>query len=98
MKSNNHTPWYLANGAENLRAHAKSPQSCLTLCNPMDCSPTGFSVHGILQARILEQVAMPSSRGIFLTHALNQHLLGLLHWQLGCLPLVPPGLKMYGPT
>ena len=62
MKSNNHTPWYLANRAENLRAHAKSPQSCLTLCNPMDRSPTGFSVHGILQARILEQVAMPSSR------------------------------------
>ena len=29
-------------------------QSCLTLCNPMDCSPPGCSVHGILQARILE--------------------------------------------
>ena len=29
-------------------------QSCLTLCNPMDCSPPGFSVHGILQTRILE--------------------------------------------
>ena len=29
-------------------------QSCLTLCNPMDCSPSGSSVHGILQARILE--------------------------------------------
>ena len=38
-------------------------QSCLTLCNPMDCSPPGSSVHGILQARILEWVAMPSSRG-----------------------------------
>ena len=35
----------------------------LTLCNPMDCSPPGSSVHGILQARILEWVAMPSSRG-----------------------------------
>jgi len=34
-----------------------------TLCNPMDCSPPGSSVHGILQARILEWVAMPSSRG-----------------------------------
>ena len=32
-------------------------------CNPMDCSPPGSSVHGILQARILEWVAMPSSRG-----------------------------------
>ena len=38
-------------------------QSCLTLCDPMDCSPPGFSVHGILQARILEGVAMPSTRG-----------------------------------
>ena len=38
-------------------------QSCLTLCNPMECSPLGSSVHGILQARILEWVAMPSSRG-----------------------------------
>ena len=34
--------------------HAKPLQSCLTLCNPMDCSPTGSSVHGTLQARILE--------------------------------------------
>ena len=33
-------------------------QSYLTLCNPMDCSPQGFSVHGILQARILEGVAI----------------------------------------
>ena len=35
-------------------------QSCLTLCNPMNCSPPGSSVHGILQARILEWVASPS--------------------------------------
>ena len=38
-------------------------QSCLTFCHPMDCSPPGSSVHGIFQARILEWVAMPSSRG-----------------------------------
>ena len=38
-------------------------QACLTLCNPMDCSPPGTSVHGILQARILEQVAISSFRG-----------------------------------
>ena len=38
-------------------------QSCLTLCDPMDCSPPGFSVHGILQARILEWVAISFSRG-----------------------------------
>ena len=38
-------------------------QSCLTLCNPMDCSPPGSSVHGIFQARILEWVAISFSRG-----------------------------------
>ena len=42
--------------------HARSLQSCLTLCDPMECIPPGSSVHGILQARILEWVAMPSSK------------------------------------
>ena len=42
---------------------AKSLQSCLTLCDPVDCSLPSSSVHRILQARILEWVAMPSSRG-----------------------------------
>ena len=40
-------------------------QLCLTLCDPMDCSPPGSSVHGILQARILEWVAITFSRGSF---------------------------------
>ena len=40
-------------------------QLCLTLCNPMDCSPPGSSVHGILHASILERVAIPFSRGSF---------------------------------
>ena len=39
---------------------AKPLQSCLTLCHPMDCSPPGSSVRGILQARVLEWVARPS--------------------------------------
>ena len=39
----------------------KVAHSCPTLCDPMDCSPPGFSVRGIFQARILEWVAMPSS-------------------------------------
>ena len=38
-------------------------QSCLTLCDPMDCSPPGSSVNGILQTRILKWVSMPFSRG-----------------------------------
>ena len=43
----------------------KSLQSCLIFCDPMDCSPPGSSVHGILQARILEWIAIPFSRGSF---------------------------------
>ena len=43
--------------------HAKSLQPCATLCDPMDCSPPGVSINGILQARILEWAAIPSSRG-----------------------------------
>ena len=43
--------------------YAKLLQSCPTLCNPMDYSLPGSSVHGILQARILERVAIASSRG-----------------------------------
>ena len=50
-------------------------QSCLTLCDPMDCSPPGSRVHGILQARILKCVAMPF-QGIFPTQGSNS---GLLH-------------------
>ena len=42
-------------------AAAKSLQSCPTLCDPMDCSLPGFSVHGILQARTLEWVAISFS-------------------------------------
>ena len=38
-------------------------QLCLTLCDPVDCSPPGSSIHGILQARILEWAAISSSRG-----------------------------------
>ena len=42
---------------------AQSLQSCPTFCNSMDCSPLGSSVHGILQARIVNRVAMASSLG-----------------------------------
>ena len=66
-------------------------QSYLTLCDPMDCNPPGSSVHGILQARILEWVAMPSSGGVFPTQGSNPCLLHPLHWRAGSLPLVPPG-------
>ena len=44
-------------------SEVKVAQSCPTLCDPMDCSPPGSSVHGILQARILDWVAISFSRG-----------------------------------
>ena len=46
-----------------MKGESEVAQSCLTLCDPVDCSPLGSSVHGILQARILEWVAIPFSRG-----------------------------------
>ena len=55
---------------------AKLLQSFLTLCPPRDYNLPGSSVHGILQARILEWVAMPSSRGVFPIQGPNP---GLLH-------------------
>ena len=68
--------YYLAREMEAfvaLRAHAASNvlcvlraqmlQSCLTVCNPVACSLPDSSVYGVFQARILEWVAMPSSRG-----------------------------------
>ena len=68
---------------------AKSLQSYPTPCDPTDWSPPDFSVHEILQARILEQVAPPPR--IFLTQGLNPRFLSCLHWQVGSLPLAPPG-------
>ena len=43
---------------------AKSPESCLILCKPMDCSMPGSSVHGILQARLLDSVVCLSPRDL----------------------------------
>ena len=62
---------------------AKSLQSCLTLCDPTDYSLPGSSVHGILQARRLEWIPMPSSRGSSQIQGSN---LCLLHcrWTLYC--------------
>ena len=70
--------------------HAKSPQSCSTLCSAMNCSPPGSSVHWSLQARILEWVAIPSSKGSSWP-GIFPHLLRLLRGQTGSLPLLPPG-------
>ena len=62
-------------------------QLCLTLCNCIDCSLPGSSVHRILQARILEWVALPSSRDLPNPGIDPKSL----HWQEGSLALAPPG-------
>ena len=72
---------------------AKSPQLCLILCNPVDCSPPSSSV---LWARILEWVAMPSSR-VSPQPRDQSHVSCLLHWQMGSLSLAPPGFKYLSP-
>ena len=58
-------------------------QSCPTLCDPIDCSPSGSSVYGILQARILEWVTIP----FFLTQGLNSDI---LHCRKDSLPSESP--------
>ena len=58
-------------------------QLCPTLRDPMDCGPPGSSVHEILQARILEWVAISSSRGSFQPRDQTSiSCLHLLHWQV----------------
>ena len=72
--------------------YAKLLVLCPTLCDPMDLSPPGSSVPGILQARILTGVGCCFLlQGIFPTQGSYPHLLHLLHWQAGSLPPVPPG-------
>ena len=66
-------------------------QSCPTVCDPMDYSLTGSSVHGILQARILEWVPMAFSRVSSQPRDWTHISLHLLHWQADSLLLVPPG-------
>ena len=58
-------------------------QSYMTLCDPSNCNPPGSSVHGISQARILEQVAISYSRG----SSQPRDGMCLLHWQADSLPL-----------
>ena len=53
------------NGNYYCEGEGEVAQSCLTLCDPVDCSLPGFSIHGILQARILEWVTISFSRGSY---------------------------------
>ena len=70
-----------------VRVHIHAhPQSCLTLCGPMDCRPPGSSVHRILQARILDMGCHFLLWRIFPTHRSKLRVLHLLHWQSDSLP------------
>ena len=53
----------LTRSKTSLEVESEVAQSCPTLCNPMDCSLPGSSIHGILQARVLDWVAISFSRG-----------------------------------
>ena len=57
-------------------------QLCLTLWDPMFCNLPGSSVHGIFQARMLEQIALSFSKGSSQPRD-PTHILHLLHWQTG---------------
>ena len=70
---------------ESSSVHAKLLQSCPTLCDPMDCSPPGSSLHGILQAGILEWVAISSSKGSSQPRDPTGISLYRLHWQVDSL-------------
>ena len=80
LQPSSFTPWYPSKGFETFYPHKYMH---------VTCSPPGSSEHGILQGRILQWAAMPSPEdppdpGI-------TPILGLLHWQVGSLPLVPLG-------
>ena len=63
---------------------------CVYLCDPVDCSLPGSSVHGFSRQEYWSRLQCPPLR-IFPTRGWNLCFLCLLHWQTGSLPLVPPG-------
>ena len=67
---------------------------CLALCDPMDYSPLGSSVHGILQARILEWVVLLSSRASAWLRDWTL-IFYILHWQADSLSFISPGTRLW---
>ena len=63
MHSDTNYDYYYAAALISTEVKSEVAQSCPTLCDPMDCSLPGSSIHGIFQARILEWVAISFSRG-----------------------------------
>ena len=73
--------------------HAKSLQSCSTLCNPMDYSPSGSTVCGDFPRRNNGVGSHALLQGIFHTQVSNPFLVCLLNWQVGSLPLMLLGSR-----
>ena len=69
--------------------------SCLTLCNPMDRNPPGFSVYGLFPGKNTGVDCHFLLQGIFLTQGLNPHLLCLPLWQADSLSLTPPDFRKH---
>ena len=69
----------------------------LTLCDLLDCSPPGSSVHGIFPVKNTGVGCHCLLQGIFPTQGSNLHLLHLLYWQVGSLPLAPSAAKSLQP-
>ena len=70
---------------------ARLPQSWPTLCDPMDCSPPGSSAHGDSPGKNTGVGCRAPLQGIFPSQGSNPHLLCLLCWWVGSLPLAPHG-------
>ena len=74
---------------------AESPQSYQTLCHPVDCSLPGSRVHGDSPGKNTGVDCHALLQGIIPTQGSNLHLLCLLHWQAGSVPLAAPGPVKY---
>ena len=70
---------------------ARSLKPCPTPCNPVDCGLPGSSVHGILPSKNTGVGCHAFLQGVFWIQGSNPHVLNFLHWQVGSLPLAPPG-------
>ena len=82
-----HLAMFLGQEVLGKKSESEVAQSCPTLCDPMDCSLSGSSVHGIFQARVLEWIAISFSRGS--SQPGNEP--GSTTLQADALPSEPPG-------
>ena len=89
-RSRSSEDWFSRSGMEHQSSLARS---CPTLCHPLDFGPPGCSVHGIFQARILEQVAISFSRGSSQPRDSTLISYRLLRWHAASLPLCYLGME-----